>query len=69
MKQVLLNLFKNSLEAMPEGGQIIIETAILFAGERKNFCIYFKDTGVGIPRIKTCSSLSTQPNRAVRYQV
>ena len=52
MKQVLLNLFKNSLEAMPEGGQIIIETAILFAGERKNFCIYFKDTGVGIPKDK-----------------
>jgi PAS domain S-box-containing protein len=45
IKQVLLNLFKNALEAMPRGGKITIEVS---AAENK-IILEITDTGVGIP--------------------
>ena len=50
IKQVILNLVKNSFEAMPGGGQISIETSRAL-DERGRPCasIVFSDTGPGIP--------------------
>ena len=48
IKQVLLNLFKNSFEAMPSGGEIFINTGLLRDQGAKLVQIRFKDTGPGI---------------------
>ncbi len=45
MKRVLLNLVKNALAAMPDGGEIRFETRL----ENENICITIADTGHGIP--------------------
>ncbi|MGB9804509.1 two-component system sensor histidine kinase NtrB [Desulfofundulus sp.] len=47
MKQVLVNIIKNSLEAMPEGGQVTIETSCR-AGE---LLITISDTGTGMDQL------------------
>jgi PAS domain S-box-containing protein len=45
MKQAVLNLLKNAISAMPEGGKLKVQT------EQKGneFCLMIRDTGVGIP--------------------
>jgi two-component system, NtrC family, sensor histidine kinase HydH len=45
MKQALLNLLLNALQAMPDGGDLIIRTHIA----REHALIDVSDTGVGIP--------------------
>ncbi len=47
LKQVFINLLKNSIEAMPDGGKITIE--VINHGKDK-VKILFKDTGSGIPK-------------------
>lgn len=44
LKQVFLNFIKNGIEAMPEGGDIIVRTII----EENNVQISIQDTGIGI---------------------
>lgn len=48
IKQVLLNLFKNSFEAMPGGGEIHIETEKVEMKNHPYVQISFRDTGTGI---------------------
>ena len=48
IKQVILNLFKNSFEAMPLGGEICIETRPLVEHNRHCVQICFQDNGPGI---------------------
>lgn len=48
LKQVLLNLFKNSFEAMPDGGRIGIFTEVILRGNVSCFQLRFRDDGKGI---------------------
>jgi two-component system sensor histidine kinase AtoS len=48
IKQVILNLMKNSFEAMPSGGRIVIATERAFQDESSYVKITFRDTGPGI---------------------
>jgi len=49
MKQVLLNLVHNALQAMPGGGQLEIRTAASQKVGREGVIVSVRDTGVGIP--------------------
>ena len=51
MKQVLLNLIHNALQAMPGGGEMIISTRATFRGGRDWITVSVHDTGVGIPKL------------------
>ncbi|MGM9928445.1 MAG: PAS domain-containing protein [Bacillus sp. (in: firmicutes)] len=44
LKQVFLNLIKNGIEAMPDGGTLTIQVQ----KNKDNVCVIVKDTGVGI---------------------
>lgn len=46
LKQVFINLLKNAIEAMEDGGTLQISTQL---SETDNLMIYFKDEGPGIP--------------------
>ncbi|HAV76884.1 MAG TPA: hypothetical protein DCX53_05960, partial [Anaerolineae bacterium] len=48
MKQVLLNLVHNALQAMPDGGQMEITTTEKQSVGRQGVMVSVKDTGVGI---------------------
>lgn len=48
MKQVLLNLVHNALQAMPDGGQLEIQTAERQKVGRDGVIVSVRDTGVGI---------------------
>jgi signal transduction histidine kinase/ABC-type multidrug transport system ATPase subunit len=48
-KQVILNVIKNSFEAMPEGGNINISTSLIKIGTAPFVRIVVSDTGPGIP--------------------
>ena len=45
MKQVVINLVRNALEAMPEGGEVSIETGVVNGQAR----LVVRDTGPGLP--------------------
>jgi signal transduction histidine kinase len=51
MKQVLLNLIHNALQAMPTGGDLRISTQSDSHGGREWIRISVHDTGVGIPKL------------------
>ncbi len=48
IKQVLLNIFLNSLAAMKKGGQL----DITFVPEKENLCVVVSDTGIGIDKME-----------------
>jgi len=50
MKQVLLNLVHNALQAMPSGGEMKIMTESILRNNRDWVVISVTDTGVGIPQ-------------------
>jgi signal transduction histidine kinase len=51
MKQVLLNLIHNALQAMPSGGELTISTESALRGGRDWIKVSVLDTGVGIPKL------------------
>lgn len=51
LKQVLINLLKNAIEALPQGGQIeIINGGLVYREGREFFELCVKDNGPGIPQ-------------------
>jgi signal transduction histidine kinase len=48
LKQVILNLIRNSFEAMPEGGSITIQSSNGIIDDSPSSTITFEDTGTGI---------------------
>ena len=52
MKQVLLNLVHNALQAMPNGGEMKILTETVARNNRDWVVVTVMDTGVGIPQIE-----------------
>jgi len=52
MKQVLLNLVHNALQAMPEGGVMEIKSESATRNERDWVMVSVQDTGVGIPQME-----------------
>ena len=51
IKQVLLNLIHNALQAMPAGGEMVIATEAAFRDGRDWVIVSVCDTGVGIPKL------------------
>jgi signal transduction histidine kinase len=49
INQVLANLIRNALEAMPSGGEIVIRSAVVNKGNRRFCRVWIKDSGSGIP--------------------
>ncbi len=52
MKQVLLNLVHNALQAMPNGGEMNIMTETVSRNNRDWVVVSVTDTGVGIPQLE-----------------
>jgi signal transduction histidine kinase len=52
MKQVLINLVHNSLQAMPDGGEMEIKTSNASRHNRDWITVSVQDTGVGIPQLE-----------------
>lgn len=49
MKQVLLNLIHNALDAMPNGGMLTLRSYVVQEDDMSWACVDVEDTGVGIP--------------------
>jgi PAS domain S-box-containing protein len=47
--QVFQNIFRNSIEAMPNGGKIVVKLERQLRNDRDDVCIEVCDEGVGIP--------------------
>jgi len=52
MKQVLINLVHNALQAMPDGGEMEIKTSNSSRSNRDWVIVSVQDTGVGIPQLE-----------------
>jgi len=52
MKQVLINLVHNALQAMPDGGEMEIKTSNSSRSNRAWVIVSVQDTGVGIPQVE-----------------
>ncbi len=49
MKQVILNLVQNGLQAMPRGGRLLLRTSLEQQEDRSYIVVTVQDTGEGIP--------------------
>ena len=49
MRQVLINLLHNSVQAMPEGGKLKIGVQEIFENDQRKVLLRVEDSGIGIP--------------------
>ena len=49
LKQILLNLTKNAVEAMPHGGRLVFSTRLLVGDTDSRVAIHVQDSGPGLP--------------------
>ncbi|MDE2143373.1 MAG: HAMP domain-containing protein, partial [Elusimicrobia bacterium] len=49
LEQVIMNLAKNAIDAMPDGGTLTLSTELQEAGPHSWVCLRFADDGAGIP--------------------
>ena len=49
LQQVVMNLAKNALDAMPNGGALTIKTELIKSAPQSWVCLEVSDTGTGIP--------------------
>jgi signal transduction histidine kinase len=49
MRQVLINLLHNSIQAMPEGGKLKIGVREIFENDQRKVLLRVEDSGTGIP--------------------
>ncbi len=49
IEQVIMNLAKNAIDAMPNGGSLALTSELLKEGSRSWVCLKFIDDGTGIP--------------------
>ena len=49
LKQILLNLTKNAVEAMPHGGRLVFSTRLLVDDTGSRVAIHVQDSGPGLP--------------------
>ncbi len=68
IEQALFNLINNALEAMPDGGEIRVKTAIKWEKDQDFAVIEISDTGKGIPekKLKKLGELSDNPEKIDR---
>ena len=50
VQQVIINLAKNALDAMPKGGTIVVKTLLMEEKPQPWVCLKVSDTGLGIPQ-------------------
>jgi putative nucleotidyltransferase with HDIG domain len=76
VKQILINLLKNAIEAMPGGGEILVENRGYATHDRQLYIeLCVKDTGPGIPKpilekiFSPHNSTKGEPNRGLGLSI
>lgn len=60
LRHAVMNLIKNSIEAMPGGGSVTV--AVKQLEERNTVCVVIRDTGAGIPKERQARLFSGVPD-------
>ncbi len=62
LKQILLNLTKNAVEAMPQGGRLIFSTRLEVGDNDSRVAIHVQDSGPGLPEAVQARLFEPQPS-------
>ena len=62
LKQILLNLTKNAVEAMPQGGRLVFSTRLQVGDNDSRVAIHVQDSGPGLPEAVKARLFEPQPS-------